>query len=412
VKRSDIEIMAPVGSYESLAAAIQGGADSVYFGVEQLNMRAKSSINFTINDLKEIVRIANENNLKTYLTINTVVYNHELAVMRQIVDAAKENGVTAIIAADQAVIMYARKKGVEVHISTQVNISNTEAIEFYAPYADVMVLARELSLKQMEEIVSSIETNNIRGPKGELIKIEIFAHGALCMAVSGKCYLSLHHHNASANRGACLQNCRRSYEVTEKETGYKLEIDNEYIMSPKDLCTIGFLDRIVKTGVKVLKIEGRARPAEYVKTVCECYNTALIAIENGTYTTELIEELEVKLKTVFNRGFWDGYYLGKKLGEWTSEYGSIATKRKVYVGKVTNYFQKIGVGEFLLEAGSIKLGDELLIVGPSTGVVEMKAEEIRFDLKNVEVAEKGQIISMPQTEFLRRSDKLYKMEDR
>lgn len=404
--------MAPVGSYESLAAAIQGGADSVYFGVEQLNMRAKSSINFTINDLKEIVRIANENNLKTYLTINTVVYNHELAVMRQIVDAAKENGVTAIIAADQAVIMYARKKGVEVHISTQVNISNTEAIEFYAPYADVMVLARELSLKQMEEIVSSIETNNIRGPKGELIKIEIFAHGALCMAVSGKCYLSLHHHNASANRGACLQNCRRSYEVTEKETGYKLEIDNEYIMSPKDLCTIGFLDRIVKTGVKVLKIEGRARPAEYVKTVCECYNTALIAIENGTYTTELIEELEVKLKTVFNRGFWDGYYLGKKLGEWTSEYGSIATKRKVYVGKVTNYFQKIGVGEFLLEAGSIKLGDELLIVGPSTGVVEMKAEEIRFDLKNVEVAEKGQIISMPQTEFLRRSDKLYKMEDR
>lgn len=412
MKRSDIEIMAPVGSYESLAAAIQGGADSVYFGVEQLNMRAKSSINFTINDLKEIVRIANENNLKTYLTINTVVYNHELAVMRQIVDAAKENGVTAIIAADQAVIMYARKKGVEVHISTQVNISNTEAIEFYAPYADVMVLARELSLKQMEEIVSSIETNNIRGPKGELIKIEIFAHGALCMAVSGKCYLSLHHHNASANRGACLQNCRRSYEVTEKETGYKLEIDNEYIMSPKDLCTIGFLDRIVKTGVKVLKIEGRARPAEYVKTVCECYNTALIAIENGTYTTELIEELEVKLKTVFNRGFWDGYYLGKKLGEWTSEYGSIATKRKVYVGKVTNYFQKIGVGEFLLEAGSIKLGDELLIVGPSTGVVEMKAEEIRFDLKNVEVAEKGQIISMPQTEFLRRSDKLYKMEDR
>ena len=404
--------MAPVGSYESLAAAIQGGADSVYFGVEQLNMRAKSSINFTINDLKEIVRIANENNLKTYLTINTVVYNHELAVMRQIVDAAKENGVTAIIAADQAVIMYARKKGVEVHISTQVNISNTEAIEFYAPYADVMVLARELSLKQMEEIVSSIETNNIRGPKGELIKIEIFAHGALCMAVSGKCYLSLHHHNASANRGACLQNCRRSYEVTEKETGYKLEIDNEYIMSPKDLCTIGFLDRIVKTGVKVLKIEGRARPAEYVKTVCECYNTALIAIENGTYTTELIEELEVKLKTVFNRGFWDGYYLGKKLGEWTSEYGSIATKRKVYVGKVTNYFQKIGVGEFLLEAGSIKLGDELLIVGPSTGVVEMKAEEIRFDLKNVEVAEKGQIISMPQTAFLRRSDKLYKMEDR
>jgi putative protease len=412
VKRSDIEIMAPVGSYESLAAAIQGGADSVYFGVEQLNMRAKSSINFTINDLKEIVRIANENNLKTYLTINTVVYNHELAVMRQIVDAAKENGVTAIIAADQAVIMYARKKGVEVHISTQVNISNTEAIEFYAPYADVMVLARELSLKQMEEIVRSIETNNIRGPKGELIKIEIFAHGALCMAVSGKCYLSLHHHNASANRGACLQNCRRSYEVTEKETGYKLEIDNEYIMSPKDLCTIGFLDRIVKTGVKVLKIEGRARPAEYVKTVCECYNTALIAIENGTYTTELIEELEVKLKTVFNRGFWDGYYLGKKLGEWTSEYGSIATKRKVYVGKVTNYFQKIGVGEFLLEAGSIKLGDELLIVGPSTGVVEMKAEEIRFDLKNVEVAEKGQIISMPQTAFLRRSDKLYKMEDR
>lgn len=404
--------MAPVGSYESLAAAIQGGADSVYFGVEQLNMRAKSSINFTINDLKEIVRIANENNLKTYLTINTVVYNHELAVMRQIVDAAKENGVTAIIAADQAVIMYARKKGVEVHISTQVNISNTEAIEFYAPYADVMVLARELSLKQMEEIVRSIETNNIRGPKGELIKIEIFAHGALCMAVSGKCYLSLHHHNASANRGACLQNCRRSYEVTEKETGYKLEIDNEYIMSPKDLCTIGFLDRIVKTGVKVLKIEGRARPAEYVKTVCECYNTALIAIENGTYTTELIEELEVKLKTVFNRGFWDGYYLGKKLGEWTSEYGSIATKRKVYVGKVTNYFQKIGVGEFLLEAGSIKLGDELLIVGPSTGVVEMKAEEIRFDLKNVEVAEKGQIISMPQTAFLRRSDKLYKMEDR
>jgi len=412
VKRSDIEIMAPVGSYESLAAAIQGGADSVYFGVEQLNMRAKSSINFTINDLKEIVRIANENNLKTYLTINTVVYNHELAVMRQIVDAAKENGVTAIIAADQAVIMYARKKGVEVHISTQVNISNTEAIEFYAPYADVMVLARELSLKQMEEIVRSIETNNIRGPKGELIKIEIFAHGALCMAVSGKCYLSLHHHNASANRGACLQNCRRSYEVTEKETGYKLEIDNEYIMSPKDLCTIGFLDRIVKTGVKVLKIEGRARPAEYVKTVCESYNTALIAIENGTYTTELIEELEVKLKTVFNRGFWDGYYLGKKLGEWTSEYGSIATKRKVYVGKVTNYFQKIGVGEFLLEAGSIKLGDELLIVGPSTGVVEMKAEEIRFDLKNVEVAEKGQIISMPQTAFLRRSDKLYKMEDR
>jgi len=409
IKREEIELMAPVGSYESLMAAIQGGADSVYFGVEQLNMRAKSTNNFTTDDLQQIVKICKKNNLKSYLVVNTIIYDHDIQLMKKLVDIALVSGVTAIIASDQAVINYASTKGVELHISTQVNISNIETLKFYAHFADVMVLARELSLKQVAKITEAIEKEQITGPSGELIRIEIFAHGALCMAVSGKCYLSLHEKNSSANRGACLQTCRKAYVVTEKESGYELEIDNEYIMSPKDLCTIGFVDKILNAGVKVLKIEGRARPAEYVKTVCDCYNEAIDACINDDYTVEKIKNWEKRLATVFNRGFWDGYYLGRKIGEWSKDYGSKATKTKEYIGKGTNYFGKIKVAEFQIQSGSLKVGDEILITGPTTGVIQTHVKEIRVDLKNTDEAHKGQTISVPITEKVRRADKLYKV---
>jgi U32 family peptidase len=408
-KRDDIEIMAPVGSYESLMAAIQGGANSVYFGIEQLNMRAKSTNNFTIQDLEKIASIARDNKIKTYLTVNTILYDHDLNLMRQIVDAAKDFGISAVIVSDQAAINYAFSKGVEVHISTQVNISNAESVKFYAHFADVMVTARELSLRQVKDITDTISKEQIKGPSGELVRIEIFAHGALCMAISGKCYLSLHEQNASANRGACLQTCRKSYIVTEKESGHQLEIDNEYIMSPKDLCTIGFIDKIIDAGVKVLKIEGRARPAEYVKTVCQCYHQAILAYLDGSYSQSKIEDWESRLSTVFNRGFWDGYYLGRKMGEWSTDYGSKATKTKVYIGKGTNYFKNLKVAEFLLQAGDLSVGDEILITGPTTGVIQTSVKEIRLDLEPVEKAEKGNLVSIPVVEKVRPSDKLYKL---
>ncbi len=409
INRKEVELMAPVGSYESLMAAIQAGADSVYFGVEQLNMRAKSTNNFTTDDLQKIVKICTDHGIKSYLVVNTIIYDHDIRLMKQLVDIAKASGVTAIIASDQAVINYAFTQGVELHISTQVNVSNIETLKFYAHFADVMVLARELSLKQVAKITEAIEKEQIKGPSGKLIRIEIFAHGALCMAISGKCYLSLHEQNSSANRGACLQTCRKSYIVTEKETGYELEIDNEYIMSPKDLSTIGFVDKILNAGVKVLKIEGRARPAEYVKTVTECYNEAINSVIEGTYTKNKIKNWEERLATVFNRGFWDGYYLGRKLGEWSKDYGSKATKTKEYLGKGTNYFSKLKVAEFQLQAGNLKVGDEILITGPTTGVIQTTVKEIRVDLKNTDEAHKGQTISVPVDEKVRRADKLYKL---
>jgi len=409
--RRDFEIMAPVGSYESLMAAIQGGADSVYFGIEKMNMRAHSSNNFTFSDLEKIVQICNENNIKSYLTVNTVIYDKELSLMQEIVKAAKKNNITAVIASDISVINYAREIGVEVHISTQLNVGNIESLKFYSNYADVIVLARELNLDQVSEIYRAIKEQNITGPSGNLIKIEMFIHGALCMAISGKCYLSLHEKNYSANRGACLQTCRKAYLVTEKESGNKLEIDNEYIMSHKDLSTIKFLNKVLDAGLSVLKIEGRARPPEYVKTVSECYNEAIQAYVEGNFNEEKIQGWTERLSTVFNRGFWDGYYLGQKLGEWSHKYGSRASKRKLYIGKTTNYFSKIKVAEFLIETYDLKVGDEVLITGPTTGVVQTKVEEIRVDLKNTHVAKKGMRCSVPIDTLIRRSDKLYKVVD-
>jgi putative protease len=411
MNRKDIEIMAPAGSYESLMAAIQGGADSVYFGVEQLNMRAASSNNFTINDLGNIVSICKENGMKSYLTINVIVYDNEIQQMKEIVDAAAKSGVSAIIASDQSVINHSFNAGVEVHLSTQLNITNLESIKFYSQWADVAVLARELNISQVRYITDSIRNENIRGPRGELMKIEMFVHGALCMAISGKCYLSLHENNRSANRGACYQTCRKSYVVTEKESGYELEVDNEYIMSPKDLCTIGFLDKIISSGVSVLKIEGRARSAEYVKVVVSCYDEALKAIISGTYTPEKISAWTTRLSTVFNRGFWDGYYLGQKIGDWTNSYGSSATKRKVYIGKITNYFTKIGVAEIKLESGNLDKGDTIFIIGPTTGVIEYIVGGIRVDLKDTGKALKGEFCSVKIEEVVRRSDKVYKWVD-
>jgi putative protease len=409
--KNEIEIMAPVGSYESLMAAIQGGAGSVYFGVEQLNMRARSSMNFTLQDLHKIVRICRRYKVKSYLTLNTILYDHDMQVMRQIVDAAKESGISAVIASDLAVLGYASEQGVEIHASTQLNISNIEAVKFFSRYCDVMVTARELSLTQVKQITQKIREQDIRGPRGELVRIEVFVHGALCMAVSGKCYLSLHEQNSSANRGSCRQTCRKAYIVTEKESGYELEIDNEYIMSPKDLSTIGFIDKVLDAGVTVLKIEGRARSPEYVKTVTQCYREATDAWQEGTYTPEKVKEWEERLRTVFNRGFWDGYYLGRKLGEWSDQYGSQATKRKVYSAKALNYFPKIGIAEFLLEAGSLSVGDSILITGPTTGVIEMEVKEIRVDLKPVQSAAKGVRLSIPVPEKVRRSDRLYRVVD-
>ncbi len=406
-----VEIMSPVGSYESLMAAIQGGANSVYFGIGKLNMRSKSSKNFDLDDLAKIASICKENNVRTYITLNTVVYDTELDEMRKVIDAAKENGITAIIASDQSVIHYAFSKKMEIHMSTQTNITNIEAVKFYSMFADVMVTARELNLDQVKDITDAIETEQIKGPSGELVQIEIFAHGALCMAVSGKCYISLDNHNSSANRGACLQTCRRPYDVTDKDGGVELQVDNEYIMSPKDLKTIDFIDRILNAGVKVLKIEGRGRSPEYVKKVTQVYRAAADAWLAGEYTDEKIAEWNGELNSVYNRGFWGGYYLGKKMGEWTERYGNQATKKKLFLGNITNYFTKIGVAELKIQTNEMLIGDELNIIGPTTGVYEDTVSEIRVDMKKVELAKKGDAVSFKTNELIRRGDKVYKIID-
>jgi U32 family peptidase len=409
MKREDIEIMAPAGSWESLAAAIQARADSVYFGIEKLNMRSKSSSNFTTQDLRKIVAVCKENNVKSYLTVNTILYDDDISLMREIIDTAKEVEVSAIIASDVAAMMYANSIGVEVHLSTQLNISNVESLKFYAQFADVVVLARELNMKQVAEIYQNIIKENIRGKNGELIKIEMFCHGALCMAVSGKCYLSLHEKNLSANRGACNQICRRGYVVKDKDSEIELEIDNEYIMSPKDLKTIHFVDVMLASGVRVFKIEGRARGPEYVRTVVSCYREAIESSLTDTFTREKIEGWNERLSKVFNRGFWDGYYLGQRLGEWSANYGSEATHKKVYIGKVTNYFTKLNVAEILVEAQFISVGDEMMITGETTGVYEDTIEEMRVELQPVQKAIKGNYFSIKTRELIRRNDKVYKI---
>ena len=413
MKRSDIEIMAPVGSYESLRAAIAAGANSVYFGIGQLNMRSASAANFTADDMAEINRIAHENGVKTYLTINTIIYDTELELMHSVVDRAKAEGVDAIIASDMSVILYAYHAGVEVHISTQCNISNSEAAKFYSQWADVVVLARELSLEQIAMVHKAIVEQDIRGPKGELLKIEMFSHGALCMSISGKCYLSEHETACSANRGACRQICRRKYTLQDKDSGEMLDIDGRYILSPKDLCTVDFLDKFIAAGVSVLKIEGRARGAEYVKRVVESYDLALQAIERGEYSREYAESLKVTLSKVFNRGFWGGYYAGAKVVEHSTNYGSSATRRKVYVGKVTNYFKRLGVAEVLIEASPLAVGDEILWMGETTGCVEQIVGEIRLDLNPVDAVKQGDVCSIKvEGAEIRRGDKLYKEEIR
>lgn len=432
-KMQRIEIMAPAGNFECLMAAIQGGADSVYFGVGNLNMRSHSANNFTNEDLKEVVRICKEHGVKTYLTLNIVVYQTEMEDVRKALEAARDAGISAVIASDMAVILMARSMGIEIHASTQMNISNFEAAKFYAQFADVIVLARELTLPQIKDISERIRKENVCGPSGRLLQLELFVHGALCMSISGKCYLSLQEYGASANRGSCYQLCRRGYRVTDLETGRELEIDNKYIMSPKDLCTIEFIDKIIDAGISVFKIEGRARSAEYVKIVTSAYrqaadactfapsssdtsnnpensNTPAPSIESNPatgYTDEMKKELKDKLSGVFNRGFWDGYYQGARLGQWSEVYGNKAARKKVYAAKITNYFSKLGVAEVLVEAGEINVGDEILIIGPSTGCVELKVSEIRVDLKPVQTAVKGDLCSIPVAEKLRRSDKLY-----
>lgn len=415
--KKELEIMSPAGNFECLHAAIQGGADSVYFGVGNLNMRSHSANNFTPDDLPRIVEICREYGVKTYMTLNIVLYGEDLAPMREALDAAKAAGVNAIIASDMAAITYCREIGLEVHISTQLNVSNVEALRFYSRFADVIVLARELNLRQVKEIHEAIVRDGIKGPSGELVRIEMFAHGALCMAVSGKCYLSLQTYGASANRGACYQLCRRGYEVTDLETGTKLNIDNKYIMSPKDLCTIEFMDKIIDAGVKVFKIEGRARSAEYVKKTAECYRRAADAVCEGRYTPELAASLKDELSEVFNRGFWDGYYQGARLGEWSDVYGSHATRKKVYSGKITNWFDRISVAEVLVESETLRAGDDILIIGETTGVIEQKVSEIRVDLKSAQEAAKGTLCSIPVTfpddimtpggKKIRRGDKVY-----
>ena len=409
MKNRTIEIMAPAGSWQSLQAAIQGGANSVYFGIEQLNMRAKSSNNFTLKDLVEIAEFCNNKNIKTYITLNTIIYDHDLILMKKIVDKAKQTGITAIIASDQAVISYATSIDMEVHISTQANITNIETIHFFAQFAEVVILSRELSLLQIKEITKEIEKRQIKGPSGNLVQIEIFVHGALCMAVSGKCYMSLHTANSSANRGVCIQNCRKTYTVTDKEDGHRFDIDNEYIMSPKDLCTIGFLDQVLDTGINILKIEGRGRSPEYVKTTTQSYREAADAYLQGTYNKEKVKEWINKLETVYNRGFWDGYYLGQKIGEWTEIHGSKASKKKIYLGKAKNYFTKIQVAEFDLETQQLKEGDNILIAGRTTGIIETVAGEIRLNDKQVESVKKGDNFSMRLDQIVRPSDKLYKI---
>lgn len=409
-KIEEFEIMAPVGSRESLAAAIKAGAGSVYFGIGQLNMRSHSANHFTIDDLREIAATCDKHGIKTYLTVNTIIYGEDLNAMREIVDAAKEARITAVIASDVAVMAYCAEKGVEVHLSTQLNITNIESLKFYARFADVVVLARELNMEQVAEIHRQIVEQHICGPRGELIRIEMFCHGAFCMAVSGKCYMSLHDANRSANRGECVQICRRSYTVTDNETGNQLEIDNKYIMSPKDLKTVRFIDRMMEAGVRVFKIEGRARGPEYVHTVVSCYKEAIASVLDGTYTEEKKDRWDERLATVFNRGFWDGYYQGQKMGEWNKHYGSSATERKVLVGKVMKYFSKLGVAEVAVEATDFAVGDKLLITGPTTGALWLNADEIRFDLKPVERALQKQRVSIPVPEKVRPNDKLFKLE--
>ena len=406
---ADYEILAPVGSHDSLAAALKAGADSVYFGIEKLNMRAHSASAFTIDDLREIAATCNAQGVKTYLTVNTIIYGEDIPLMHEIVDAAKEAGISAVIASDVAVMTYCNRIGQEVHLSTQLNISNIEALKFYAQFADVVVLARELNLDQVAEIYQQIEEQHICGPSGQQIRIEMFCHGALCMAISGKCYMSLDNTGRSANRGECMQICRRSYLVTDRETGIELEIDNKYIMSPKDLKTVRFIDRMMKSGVRVFKIEGRARGPEYVKTVVECYKEAIQSVLDGTFTEDKKDDWDERLATVFNRGFWDGYYQGQRLGEWNSHYGSCATERKVYVGKGMKYFSKLGVAEFSCEACEFSVGDKMLITGPTTGALYVTVEEIHDDTHAVTTAQKGTRVSFKVPEKVRPSDKLFKI---
>ena len=410
MKRSDFEIMAPVGSRDSLAAAIQAGADSVYFGIGALNMRAHSASAFTIDDLREIAQTCHEHGIKSYLTVNTIIYGEDLPLMRDIIEAAHEAQISAVIASDVAVMQYCRKVGVEVHLSTQLNISNIEALRFYAQFADVVVLARELNLDQVQEIHRQVEAEHICGPSGQLVRIEMFCHGALCMAISGKCYMSLHAANRSANRGECIQICRRSYTATDNETGYQLDIDNKYIMSPKDLKTVRFIDRMMNAGVRVFKIEGRARGPEYVYTVVSCYKEAIQAVLDDCFTEERKDEWDTRLATVFNRGFWDGYYQGQLMGEWNKNYGSNATEHKVYVGKGTKYYSKLGVAEFTVEATTFQVGDKMLITGPTTGAMYVTATEIHDDNGPVQVAHQGTRVSIAVPAKVRPSDKLFKLE--
>lgn len=404
-----IELMAPAGNFESLQAAIDNGADSVYFGVDQLNMRARASINFTIEDLPEIAKRCAAKHVRTYLTLNTIIYDHDLSIIKTLLDAAKSAGLTAVIAMDQAVIAYARQIDFEIHISTQINITNIETVKFYAMFADTMVMSRELSLRQVKKICEQIESEQIKGPSGNLVEIEIFGHGALCMAVSGKCYLSLHSHNSSANRGACKQNCRKKYTVIDQESGFEIELDNEYMMSPKDLCTLNFLDQVIDAGVKVLKIEGRGRAPEYVATVIKTYREAIDAYADGTYTPEKVDTWMTELEKVYNRGFWSGYYLGQKLGEWSNGSGSQASQKKVYVGKGVHFFPKPSIAEFKIEAFNIKLGDTILITGPTTGVQELELTEMMVNDEHLSIAEKGDSCTIPTNFRIRPSDKLYKI---
>jgi U32 family peptidase len=404
-----IELMAPAGNFAAMQAAIDAGADSVYFGVEQLSMRARATMNFTLDDLEEVAKRCSVKNVKSYITLNTIIYDHDLKLAKKIVDCAVSAGITAIIASDQAVIQYAKSKNIPIHISTQLNVTNIETVKFYSLFSDVMVLSRELSIRQVQKIVAAVKKENICGPSGELVRIEIFGHGALCMAVSGKCYLSLHTQNASANRGACIQNCRRKYKVIDIEGGHELEIDNEYIMSPKDLCTIDFLDQIIDTGIAVLKIEGRGRAPDYVKTVIECYREAIDACTESTYTEEKVGLWMKRLEKVYNRGFWSGYFLGKEMGEWTKNHGSSASRKKVFLGKGIHYYPKIKVAHFLIEAYSLKIDDKILIIGPKTGVVESEISKLMVDNKEVDEAKRGEECTFPLDITIRKSDKLYKL---
>lgn len=404
-----IELMAPAGNFESLQAALDNGCDSIYFGVEQLNMRARATMNFTLEDLPEIARRCQEKNVRTYLTLNTIIYDHDLSIVKTLLNKAKEANITAVIAADQAVIMTARSIGMEVHISTQVNVTNIETVKFYALFADTIVLSRELSLRQVKKITEQIEKEQIKGPSGNLVEIEIFGHGALCMAVSGKCYLSLHSHNSSANRGACKQNCRKKYTVIDQESGFEIEIDNEYMMSPKDLCTIDFLDQVIDSGIKVLKIEGRGRAPEYVATVIKTYREAIDAYYEETFSQDKIAQWIDTLNTVYNRGFWSGYYLGQKLGEWSKDPGSNASQKKVYIGKGMHYFPKSSVAEFKIEAYDVKIGDKILITGPSTGVQEFVLEDMMVNDSKLEKATKGDSLTLKVPFRVRLSDKMYKL---